>query len=332
MNKKKNTYWLDVKVAILSACKGIVLTIIHFRDAITKKKRRGVSVLSCEYFDYDKGIVTLQYPKEKLPVPDVGRYKLHNEIDDCIVCDKCAKVCPVDCIDIEPIKSPHEIRKTSDGSSVRMYAATFDIDMAKCCFCGLCTTVCPTECLTMTKDYDFSSFELADLNYGFSEMSTDEILQRKEEYDIFALAKAKAKEKAVNNKKVTSSKPKLVVQKLKTEDKSTTKPKIVISKPKIESKAKPKVIIPKPKTEAKAKPKVVIQKPKTEAKTKPRVVIPKPKSEAKTKPKVVIPKAKSEAKTKPKVVIPKPKIEGKAKPKVVIPKPKIPNSKGEDKE
>ena len=37
--------------------------------------------------------------------PDTGRYKLHNEIDDCIVCDKCAKICPVNCITIEPIKT-----------------------------------------------------------------------------------------------------------------------------------------------------------------------------------------------------------------------------------
>ena len=90
------------------------------------------------------------------PIPDVGRYRLHNEIDDCIVCDKCAKICPVDCIDIEPIKATEEIGKTSDGTPKRIYAAKFDIDMGKCCFCGLCTTVCPTECLTMTKVYDFS--------------------------------------------------------------------------------------------------------------------------------------------------------------------------------
>ena len=35
---------------------------------------------------------------EKISVPEIGRYQLDCEIDDCIVCDKCAKVCPVDCI------------------------------------------------------------------------------------------------------------------------------------------------------------------------------------------------------------------------------------------
>ncbi|CAN0476704.1 unnamed protein product, partial [Phaeothamnion confervicola] len=126
------------------------------------------------------GIATIQYPHVSLPVPDIGRYKLHNEIDDCIVCDKCAKICPVNCITIEPIKATEEIGRTSDGTPKRIYAAKFDIDMGKCCFCGLCTTVCPTECLTMTKTYDFSVFDIREHNYAFAEMSTEEIAEKKQ--------------------------------------------------------------------------------------------------------------------------------------------------------
>ena len=63
-----------------------------------------------------------------MPVPDNGRYKLHNEIDDCIVCDLCAKVCPVNCIEIEPIKATDIIGKTSDGTNKRIHAAKFDIE------------------------------------------------------------------------------------------------------------------------------------------------------------------------------------------------------------
>ena len=98
--------------------------------------------------------------REQIPIPDHGRYQLHNEIDDCIVCDKCAKICPVDCIDIEPVRSPEVFGQTSDGTPLRIHAAKFDIDMAKCCFCGLCTVVCPTECLTMTKEFDFSTTDI----------------------------------------------------------------------------------------------------------------------------------------------------------------------------
>lgn len=143
-----------------------------------------------DYFNNRQGIATIQYPHEILPVPDTGRYRLHNEIDDCIVCDKCVKVCPVNCITIEPIKATEEIGKTSDGTSKRIYAATFDIDMGKCCFCGLCTTVCPTECLTMTKVYDFSAFDIREHNYSFAEMTVEEIAEKKRLLEESQKAKA----------------------------------------------------------------------------------------------------------------------------------------------
>ncbi|MEL6152713.1 MAG: 4Fe-4S binding protein [Bacteroidota bacterium] len=139
-----------------------------------------IGIEDTRYFQQAPGPVTLQYPHEQLPVPARGRYKLHNEIDDCIVCDKCAKVCPVDCIEIEAIKSPTPLGKTSNGMTKRLYAAQFDIDLAKCCFCGLCTTVCPTECLTMTPEYDYSVFDYAEHNVSFATMTPAEIQDRRQ--------------------------------------------------------------------------------------------------------------------------------------------------------
>ncbi|ULT22470.1 NADH-quinone oxidoreductase subunit J [Sphingobacterium sp. E70] len=107
------------------------------------------------------------------------------DIDDCIVCDLCAKACPVDCIEIEAIKSPEAIGKTSDGSVKRLYPAKFNIDMAKCMYCGLCTVVCPTECIVMTNEYDRSSQKLTDLIYGFSDMTDEQVAQRKAEWTQF---------------------------------------------------------------------------------------------------------------------------------------------------
>ena len=120
------------------------------------------------------GTTTIQYPHVQLPVPDVGRYQLDVEMDDCIVCDLCAKICPVDCIDIESIKSTEAIGKTSDGTTKRLYAAKFDIDMAKCMYCGLCTVVCPTECIVMTDTYDRSMIDLNEMTYKFSDMTAAE--------------------------------------------------------------------------------------------------------------------------------------------------------------
>ncbi len=166
------------------------ITLAHLLHA--RKNQKIAAISESTYFDHRQGIATIQYPHVMLPVPDTGRYRLHNEIDDCIVCDKCAKVCPVDCIDIEPIRAVEEFGKTSDGTPKRIYAATFDIDMGKCCFCGLCTTVCPTECLTMTKVYDFSVTDISAHNFEFGEMSDDDIKEKKELFEAFQTNKTAA--------------------------------------------------------------------------------------------------------------------------------------------
>jgi formate hydrogenlyase subunit 6/NADH:ubiquinone oxidoreductase subunit I len=176
-------YFTDIQAGIRTTLKGLSLTWRHLRAATRQRKPMGVA--SDNYFDLQDGLVTLQYPHEQLPIPDNGRYRLHNEIDDCIVCDKCAKICPVDCITIEPIKATGEIGRASDGSPIRLYAATFDIDMAKCCYCGLCTVVCPTECLTMEKKFDYSSFELGDLTYAFANLTTEQADEKRALYDQF---------------------------------------------------------------------------------------------------------------------------------------------------
>lgn len=196
MNGPTNqTYWQTLRAGIRTSLAGLRLSFRHLKNA--RRSRNADYVDQPGYFDQDTGIVTLQYPRESLPVPDVGRYRLHNEIEDCIVCDKCAKICPVDCIEIEAVKATEEIGKASDGSPIRLYAARFDIDMAKCCYCGLCTTVCPTECLTMTKAYDYSEFDVKDFIYAYSNLTPAEADEKRRLLDEFqrekeALKAAKA--------------------------------------------------------------------------------------------------------------------------------------------
>lgn len=175
------------------------LTFRHLLAARKRRKNRQVALPG--YFGEATGLVTVNYPYETVPVPSHGRYQLHNEIEDCIVCDKCAKICPVNCIDIVPIKSPVEFGKTADGTPKRIYAATFDIDMAKCCFCGLCTTVCPTECLTMTPEYDFSVFDLGKLNFGFGNLTEVEAAQKRAEWETAQAQKAAARATTENPQK-----------------------------------------------------------------------------------------------------------------------------------
>ena len=203
MREKEQTYFQIIFTGFSSLFEGLGLTFKHLRQAT--QKRSPIGVENKEYFQQDTGIVTTEYPYEAIPVPDNGRYRLNNEIDDCIVCDLCAKICPVNCIDIVPIKSPEEIGKTSDGTTKRIYAATFDIDMAKCCYCGLCTTVCPTECLTMTKTFDFSEYDVRNMNYHFTDLNPEQAQERKLIYEEFDKEKQRLKTEAAN-KKIEESK------------------------------------------------------------------------------------------------------------------------------
>ena len=176
-----------------TALKGLRLTVNHLFSA--RKSRQSLDIKKEQYFQDQEGIATVQFPKTKMPIPEVARYQLDVTIEDCIVCDLCAKACPVDCIDIVSIKSPELIGHTSDGSAKRLYAEKFDIDMAKCMYCGLCTVVCPTECIVMTDNYDKTTDKLADLTYSFSNMNEQQIEQRKAEWTTYQAEKEAAKRK-----------------------------------------------------------------------------------------------------------------------------------------
>jgi len=205
-------YFTEIKDATSSLLTGLGETWRHMRKG--HKARGAVAVDDHNYFVQADKAVTIQYPAQQIPVPDVGRYRLHMETDDCIVCDKCARICPVDCIDIEGIKATEELGETSDGSKKRLHLATFDIDMAKCCYCGLCTTVCPTECLTMTKVFDFSEFDRERFIYHFGGLSPEEAQEKAAE--LAADKARKAAEKAadpVKKKPALKAKPRLSLKK-----------------------------------------------------------------------------------------------------------------------
>jgi formate hydrogenlyase subunit 6/NADH:ubiquinone oxidoreductase subunit I len=185
------SYFRNIGRGIKTTWKGMSLTMRHLLNA--RRNRRANDIQAADYFDRQSGRVTVQFPHESILVPDNGRYQLDVEMDDCIVCDKCAKICPVDCIEIEAIKSSEIISHASDGSPIRLYAAKFDIDMAKCCFCGLCTTVCPTECLTMTNEFDFSVADVHALNFAFSKLTPEVADEKRKLYEQFVAEKQATK-------------------------------------------------------------------------------------------------------------------------------------------
>ncbi len=147
--------------------------------------------------------ITLQYPNERWQLPTNARGILFNNVDDCIGCYKCARICPVDCIYIDTVKAlPEEdLGKASMGNPIRQHLIRFDIDMFKCCYCDDCTTVCPTECLYMTDEYENSVFSRENGIYHFSKYTTEEAMALKMREYQDEMEKAKKKEAALAAKK-----------------------------------------------------------------------------------------------------------------------------------
>ena len=162
--------------------------------------------------------VTIQYPSVKPQLPERERNRLYVNMDDCIGCDQCARACPVNCIEIETVKSlPEEdLGKTSNGKKKALWVTKFNIDFAKCCYCQLCVFPCPTECIYMTDVYEFSEFQRENLLYDFVTLLPEERSQKKKNYEELqakkeaeklAAAKKAAEEKAAAQKEKPDTKP-----------------------------------------------------------------------------------------------------------------------------
>src|SRR5690606_71421 len=98
----------------------------------------------------------IQYPYEKLITSERFRGRIHFEFDKCIACEVCVRVCPID-LPVVDWKLETNIRKKR--------LLNYRIDFGICIFCGNCVEYCPTNCLSMTEEYDFSTFDPNALNY-----------------------------------------------------------------------------------------------------------------------------------------------------------------------
>lgn len=110
------------------------------------------------------GLITAQYPEQRLPVPERFRYipfLVYNEDPAdpraaydgirCTACGICSKVCPPQCIWIVQAKGP-------DGRA-RPVPTEYHLDASICMSCGLCAEFCPFDAIQMDHEHEFSTYE-----------------------------------------------------------------------------------------------------------------------------------------------------------------------------
>lgn len=107
------------------------------------------------------GIFTVQYPEEKIPVPEEFRFipfLVYEEKEDgsifhrCTSCGICAKVCPPQCIWIVRTTDPKTGRPVPEPEE-------FYIDVDICMNCGYCAEYCPFDAIKMDHDYELSVYD-----------------------------------------------------------------------------------------------------------------------------------------------------------------------------
>ncbi len=107
------------------------------------------------------GIFTIQYPEEKLPIPEEFRFLpfLVYEPGEngeknyrCTSCGICSKVCPPQCIWI--------VRKTDPVTGKPVpEPAEFYVDIDICMNCGFCAEFCPFDAIKMDHDFEIASYD-----------------------------------------------------------------------------------------------------------------------------------------------------------------------------
>jgi NADH-quinone oxidoreductase subunit I len=140
---------------------GLAVTLGHFWSALTDYLRGSPSRRRTEegvvQSPTERGAFTVQYPEERLAVPENFRYLpvlIYDEAtgkERCTSCGICAKVCPPQCIWI--------VRTTGPDGKPIPEPAEFTIDVSICMSCGYCAEYCPFDAIKMDHRYELATFE-----------------------------------------------------------------------------------------------------------------------------------------------------------------------------
>lgn len=149
--------------------KGLRVTFKHLMETFVDDIRyAGKKYFNQDVFEARQGlgatgIYTVQYPEEKIAVPERFRFVPFLVVNDydaeeapgddwCTSCGICSKVCPPQCIWIVRGEDPKTGRPIPQPEA-------FYIDIDICMNCGYCAEFCPFDAIKMDHDYELASYD-----------------------------------------------------------------------------------------------------------------------------------------------------------------------------
>ncbi|HUJ11103.1 MAG TPA: 4Fe-4S dicluster domain-containing protein [Verrucomicrobiae bacterium] len=110
------------------------------------------------YFDKER-LVTVQYPEERVQVPENSRtfpFLVYDDDKDrvgtmrCVACKICEVECPPKCIYI--------VMDRDEKGKPQQRPKVFDLDISVCMQCQICVEVCPFDAIKMDNDYEKAQY------------------------------------------------------------------------------------------------------------------------------------------------------------------------------
>jgi NADH-quinone oxidoreductase subunit I len=117
--------------------------------------------MAIAFKNFFRPTITLQYPHEKMELPERSRWAVTPTFDDagnpkCRACLACVRACPDFVLSLEA---------TTDPETRAKHITEFTYQVGGCMFCGLCVESCAFDAIEMSHNYELARTNPADLQY-----------------------------------------------------------------------------------------------------------------------------------------------------------------------
>jgi NADH-quinone oxidoreductase subunit I len=145
--------------------------------------------------------ITLQYPYEKMEMPERSRWAVVPKYDDagmpkCRACMACVRACPSYVLALEA---------TTDPDTKAKHIDEFSYQIGACLLCGLCVESCPFDAIEMSHNYELARISPDDLEYDLLSDVPAASAPKRDAADRPASAKPAADKSAVGATAVDTS-------------------------------------------------------------------------------------------------------------------------------